>query len=90
MAAQRLAGFSDYRVGHIATCFYTVAAAEEFIAESRGAAWILTGFSGHGFKFAPLIGEALAEVVGGRMPADQFRRWISGRPGAMQEPVQAG
>jgi glycine/D-amino acid oxidase-like deaminating enzyme len=90
MAAQRLAGFSGYRVDHIASCFYTVAAAEEFIAEARGAAWILTGFSGHGFKFAPLIGEALAEVVGGRMPADQFQGWISGRPGAMQEPAPAG
>jgi glycine/D-amino acid oxidase-like deaminating enzyme len=67
-----------------------VAAAEEFIAESRGAAWILTGFSGHGFNFGPLIGEALAEVVGGRRPADQFGRWMSGRPGAMREPVLAG
>lgn len=55
-----------------------------------GPAWILTGFSGHGFKFGPLVGEALAEVVAGARPAADFALWISGRwisqrPGAMQD-----
>jgi glycine/D-amino acid oxidase-like deaminating enzyme len=85
MAAARIAGFERYRVERVGTCFYTVAPAERFIAEPRGAAWILTGFSGHGFKFAPLIGERLAEVLAGRMSAADFQRWISGGSGAMQD-----
>ncbi len=90
MAAETLVGFERYQVERVGTCFYTVEAEERFIAEPRGAAWILTGFSGHGFKFAPLIGERLAEVIGGRMAAADFRHWISGRPGAMQDAAPAG
>ena len=85
IAAKHLVGFERYRVFHIGTCFYTVAEGERFVAEPRGAAWILTGFSGHGFKFAPLIAEALAEVIAGRRTAGDFRHWISGRPGAMED-----
>jgi glycine/D-amino acid oxidase-like deaminating enzyme len=90
VAARHLVGFERYRVSHIGTCFYTVAEGERFIAEPRGAAWILTGFSGHGFKFAPLIAEALAEVIAGRRAAADFSNWIAGhwisdRPGAMQD-----
>jgi len=85
MAAARLEDFGDFRVERIGTCFYTVEAKERFIAEQRGAAWILTGFSGHGFKFAPLIGEQLAKVVAGHLPAEDFKSWISGGPGAMQD-----
>lgn len=90
VAAETLDGFERYRVERLGTCFYTVAEDEAFIAEQRGAAWILTGFSGHGFKFAPLIGEQLAAVAEGRMAAADFRHWISGRPGAMQDAAPAG
>jgi len=90
LAARHLVGFERYRVSHIGTCFYTVAADERFIAEPRGAAWILTGFSGHGFKFAPLIAEALVEVVEGRRRPGDFADWLAGhwisdRPGAMED-----
>lgn len=92
VAARHLTGFERYRVARVGTCFYTVAAEERFIAEQRGAVWILTGFSGHGFKFAPLIAEALAEVLAGRRRAGDFRdwlagHWISGRSGAMEDPA---
>jgi glycine/D-amino acid oxidase-like deaminating enzyme len=94
VAARYLAGFQRYRVSHIGTCFYSLAAEERFIAESRGATWILTGFSGHGFKFGPLIAEALVEVLAGRRTAGDFSdwmsgRWISGRPGAMEDAAPA-
>lgn len=85
MAKARLKDFEAFQVARVGTCFYTVEAGERFIAEQRGAAWILTGFSGHGFKFAPLIGEQLAEVVAGRLPAEAFKSWISGGPGVMQD-----
>ncbi len=89
LARDSLMDFERYRVARIGTCFYTVEAEERFIAEQRGAAWILTGFSGHGFKFAPLIGERLAEVIAGRMAAADFECWISGRPGVMQDAAPA-
>lgn len=90
LAARHLVGFERYRVTHVGTCFYTVAPQERFIAERRGAAWILTGFSGHGFKFGPLIAEALVEVVGGRRRPGDFSDWLAGhwisdRPGAMED-----
>ena len=90
MASERIADFEEIQVEWINTCFYMVEANERFVAEQRGAAWILTGFSGHGFKFAPLIGEQLAEVIaGGLTPADFAAwisgGWISGRHGAMQD-----
>lgn len=90
MAREALVGFDDYAVERVGTCFYTVEGEERFIAEARGAAWILTGFSGHGFKFAPLIGEQLAEVIAGRKAASAFQHWISGRPEAMQDAAPAG
>lgn len=78
VAGRRIAGFEQYQVTHIGTCFYSVAAGERFIAEHRGASWVLTGFSGHGFKFAPLIAEALVEVVAGRRDEAGFSTWIAG------------
>lgn len=77
-AGRCIAGFESYKVSHIGTCFYSVAEGERFIAERRGAAWVLTGFSGHGFKFAPLIAEALTEVVAGRRDEAGFSNWIAG------------
>lgn len=90
MAADCLVDFAQYRVTHIGTCFYTVEPDERFIAAQLGAAWVLAGFSGHGFKFGPLIGEQLSAVIDARLPAADFRRWISGRPSAMQEPAPPG
>ncbi|GAB4371525.1 MAG: FAD-dependent oxidoreductase [Kiloniellaceae bacterium] len=89
MAAEHLVDFQRFQVERVGTCFYTVTADERFIAAQQGAAWILTGFSGHGFKFAPLIGEALGEVIAGRQSAERFRDWISGRPGAMEDAAPA-
>jgi len=77
-AGRSIAGFADYKVSHIGTCFYSVAEGERFIAERRRAAWVLTGFSGHGFKFAPLIAEHLAEVVAGRRSEADFAAWVAG------------
>jgi sarcosine oxidase len=52
-------------------CLYTNSPDGHFIVdlvrETRGRAAVACGFSGHGFKFAPVIGEALADLaLGGR------------------------
>ncbi len=75
----RLTGFDRYRRGPVKTCFYTVEPEERFIVEPVGdAAWVMTGFSGHGFKFGPLLGEAMVEALcGDRMPS-AIGRWAAG------------
>jgi monomeric sarcosine oxidase len=47
------------------TCMYTTTEDESFILERRGRVVIGSPCSGHGFKFAPAIGERLAELATG-------------------------
>jgi sarcosine oxidase len=49
-----------------ATCLYTNSPDQHFIVDRMpGCArtWIACGFSGHGFKFMPVLGEALADLA---------------------------
>jgi glycine/D-amino acid oxidase-like deaminating enzyme len=78
-ARARLAGFERYRVVGARTCFYSVAPEERFILEPLERAWVLAGFSGHGFKFGALLGEAAADAVLGRRPAADLAAWAAGR-----------
>jgi len=45
------------------TCMYTTTADETFILERRGRIIVGSPCSGHGFKFAPAIGERLADLA---------------------------
>lgn len=58
---------------HAAVCFYTCTPSWDFVIDhvpGDSRAWIAGGFSGHGFKFAPAIGELLADaIVTGAAPA---------------------
>jgi sarcosine oxidase len=52
-------------VRRAATCLYTMTPDEHFIIDRHPNVenvWIAAGFSGHGFKFAPAIAEALADL----------------------------
>ncbi len=81
--AARLRDFSRYRLLEGRVCFYTVTADEKFIAEplsteARPQSWVISACSGHGFKFAPLLGDHLVdEIVNGKDPV-RFMRWASG------------
>ncbi|MEM1126877.1 MAG: N-methyl-L-tryptophan oxidase [Bacteroidota bacterium] len=47
-------------------CMYTMTPDEHFILDrlpDGPPVWVAAGFSGHGFKFAPVMGEALADLV---------------------------
>jgi monomeric sarcosine oxidase len=54
------------RVTQLKTCLYTMSPDEHFIVD-RHPEWgnlvFAAGFSGHGFKFAPAIGQALADMI---------------------------
>lgn len=72
MAAELLPGLAGplpgafSRVVDAKTCLYTMTPDENFIVDRHPSlenVWIAAGFSGHGFKFAPAIGETLAELA---------------------------
>lgn len=57
----RLRDFGAYRVLGGQACYYDVEPRERFIVEPLGPdAWVMSGFSGHGFKFGALLGLAMA------------------------------
>jgi sarcosine oxidase len=53
---------------HAETCLYSMTPDEDFILDRVGPVVIGAGFSGHGFKFAPVIGEILADLATGLEP----------------------
>ncbi|MGH2753637.1 MAG: FAD-dependent oxidoreductase [Actinomycetota bacterium] len=48
---------------HAETCLYTVTPDEHFVLERHGSFVVGSPCSGHGFKFAPWIGERLAQLA---------------------------
>jgi sarcosine oxidase len=45
------------------TCTYTSTVDTDFVIDRVGPVTVAAGFSGHGFKFAPVIGELVADLV---------------------------
>ena len=56
-----------------ATCLYTTTPDHDFIVDRDGPVTVLAGFSGHGFKFAPAIGQIAADLVQGADAPERFR-----------------
>jgi sarcosine oxidase len=55
------------------TCLYGGLAEHDFIIDRTGRLTIAAGFSGHGFKFVPLVGRMVADlVVGSADPEPRF------------------
>jgi glycine/D-amino acid oxidase-like deaminating enzyme len=79
VARSGLAGFERYRVQGARTCFYSVTEDERFIALPIERAWVLGGFSGHGFKFGAVIGEMLAATLDGARTPAAMTAWAAGR-----------
>ena len=76
----RLRDLDRYHLDHGKTCFYTVEPGERFIVEPIGkAGWVMTGFSGHGFKFGALIGLRLAAALDGEIDAAALTRYAAGQ-----------
>lgn len=68
------------------TCLYTETASEDFLIDRVGPLVIASPCSGHGAKFAPLIGEFVAGLVtGSRAVPDRFR--LSAHTGAKRTGV---
>jgi sarcosine oxidase len=55
------------------TCLYTLTPDHNFVVDRRGPLIVLAGFSGHGFKFGPAIGElAVKLAIDDAPPPDRF------------------
>jgi sarcosine oxidase len=55
------------------TCTYTSTPTEDFVIDAVGSLVVAAGFSGHGFKFAPVVGSMLADLaLGGPRPPQRF------------------
>ncbi len=79
LCQHRLKEMSRYRSYSAKTCFYTVAPEERFLVENHDKMWILSGFSGHGFKFGAALGTALAEAIDGVREPAEVTRWAAGQ-----------
>lgn len=76
---RRFRDCAGYRRLEARTCFYDVSENERFLVEPVGArSWVLSGFSGHGFKFGALIGERLADALADRIDPQALTRWATG------------
>jgi sarcosine oxidase len=78
---RRVTGYASTRyAAHHATgrtdlCMYTNTPDEDFVLDRRGSVVIGSPCSGHGFKFAPLIGRILADLATAQpapMPIERF------------------
>jgi len=84
---------ADGRVTSSAICLYTNTPDEAFLLDTHPAApgvAFASACSGHGFKFAPVIGEALADLAlmsRSALPIDHFR---AGRLAAQRQSRDAG
>jgi glycine/D-amino acid oxidase-like deaminating enzyme len=77
---RRLRNIGRYTLTEAKTCFYDVEPTEKFIVEPLGTrGWVLSGFSGHGFKFGAVIGLELARTISGRRSAPELTAWAAGR-----------
>jgi len=68
-AARRLPGLEPRPVNEF-TCLYTTTANEDFILDRQGPFVIASACSGHGAKFAPLLGEIIAGLAAGQPAPD--------------------
>ncbi|MCM6763121.1 FAD-dependent oxidoreductase [Rathayibacter sp. ZW T2_19] len=55
------------------SCLYDITPTEDFVIDRVGRVALATGFSGHGFKFGPVLGDLLADLVDGGEPLGRFR-----------------
>jgi glycine/D-amino acid oxidase-like deaminating enzyme len=72
LARERLTGADAYRPGRARTCFYSMTADQRFLALAVERALVLAGFSGHGFKFGPVLGLAAARMLDGDMTPEDL------------------
>ncbi len=78
-ARPRLRDMGDYRIIGARACYYDVEDAERFVVEPLSPrCLVMSGFSGHGFKFAPLLGMAVAAAASDPALLPALIPWAAG------------
>ena len=87
LLAELLPGPADQHLRSV-DCTYTLTPDEHFVVgrhPALPAVVVACGFSGHGFKFTPVLGEVLADLATGELPAFDLdvrpRRFATGERG---------
>jgi glycine/D-amino acid oxidase-like deaminating enzyme len=83
-ARRALRDFDRYTITSTRTCFYTVEPGERFLVERLGRTWLVSACSGHGFKFGPLNGLAVADGIAERRAPEEIASLAAGTVAAMQ------
>ncbi|MDB5414738.1 MAG: FAD-dependent oxidoreductase [Rubritepida sp.] len=79
LARRRIPGLDRFTHLGAATCFYEVEPRERFVVErlsKRG--WVMSGFSGHGFKFGAVLGQRLARAITQPEASHGVTAWAAG------------
>jgi sarcosine oxidase subunit beta len=80
LARGRIRDLDRYALRSAGACWYDVEPEERFVVEPCGARGVvMAGFSGHGFKFGPLLGLAVARAATTPSLAPHLAPWAAGR-----------
>jgi sarcosine oxidase len=69
-AARYLPGLDNSKMRSETTCLYTTTAGQDFILDRHGPFVVASACSGHGAKFAPLLGEIVVDLATGKPSPD--------------------
>lgn len=62
----------DASAPHTISCLYDLSPSEDFVIDRIDRIIVTTGFSGHGFKFGPVLGRLVTDLVDGDAPHPRF------------------
>lgn len=80
LARHRILRLESYRILSAAACWYDVEPDERFLVEPLGArGFVMSGFSGHGFKFGPVLGLGLAQAIRDPSLRPALAPWAAGQ-----------
>ena len=91
--ASRLPGLATGRYLSSKPCLYTLTPDEHFVLgrhPQHDNVAVACGFSGHGFKFAPVVGEILADLVTTGASAHEIGQFTPARFAARAQPHEHG
>lgn len=79
MIAKQLFGDKFKKVNKVDSCYYTVSKSEQFIIDwidpQDEKILIVSCCSGHGFKFSPVLGKIVSDVITTNKSMDLFEKW---------------
>jgi sarcosine oxidase subunit beta len=79
LARRRIPGLDGFGFVGAASCFYDVEPEERFLIEEIAqGSWVMSGFSGHGFKFGAVLGLRLARTIAHHEDAAALSAWAAG------------